>query len=270
MTEVQAEIVFASRITKDGKKHWVEGGVSNPRSNYDERRHLTNITDISTDQTSFKPTIDDNGFEFTDLSTAEQGFTDESAITNHYYSEVEQFLLRRTGASRVVIFDHTIRRPGTARGPVARAHVDQTERAALVRVERHAPEEMAGLTSNGGTKHFQLINVWRPISHTAWNNPLALCDYASIGPGDMIETDRVDFAKLDAPPGETFSVAFNASQRWYYHKNLRQDQVVLIKCYDSRTQVARLCPHTAFTDPSSEADKPERESIELRCLVFHH
>jgi hypothetical protein len=36
-----------------------------------------------------------------------------------------------------------------------------------------------------------------------------------------------------------------------------------------RDGIARLTPHTAFVDPSTPADAPMRESIELRTLVFY-
>ena len=44
---------------------------------------------------------------------------------------------------------------------------------------------------------------------------------------------------------------------------------MLIKCYDSETDGrARFTAHTAFTDPSSGADAPPRESVEVRTLAF--
>ncbi|WP_371734290.1 hypothetical protein [Acidisphaera sp. S103] len=44
----------------------------------------------------------------------------------------------------------------------------------------------------------------------------------------------------------------------------------MIKCYDSRSDVARFAPHTAFLVPDAPAGSPKRESIELRTLVFFH
>jgi hypothetical protein len=44
---------------------------------------------------------------------------------------------------------------------------------------------------------------------------------------------------------------------------------VLIKCYDSLDDGrARFTAHTAFDDPTTPADAPPRESIEVRTLVF--
>lgn len=227
------DLVYSTRETSDRKKHWVEGGVSEPRTNFEKEVHSCEVINLAAEASDFTPKLDENGFQICSLPSAESVFADELAITSGYYREVESFLLQHCGASRIVIFDHTIRRPGTNRGPIPRTHVDQTTKAAIARVERHIPE----LSSQLLHKRFQLINVWRPISHPAWNSPLALCDFRSLGDGDMIETDRIDFAKPDAPPGETYSVAHNPGHQWYYHKNLDTSQVILIKCFDSKPDV---------------------------------
>ena len=58
--------------------------------------------------------------------------------------------------------------------------------------------------------------------------------------------------------------------RWFYFREMRAEEVLLLKCYDLKTDGrARFAPHTAFTDPEAPVDAPPRESIELRSLVFH-
>jgi hypothetical protein len=48
------------------------------------------------------------------------------------------------------------------------------------------------------------------------------------------------------------------------------EEALLLKCYDSANDGrTRFGPHTAFVDPTTPADAPPRESIELRMLVFH-
>lgn len=233
MSTTTSTLVYASRDTHDGKKHWVEGGVSKARSNFAEERHDCTITNLASAENVFVPSLDGNGFAICDLPSSGTNFLDESSITNEYYKQIESFLLSYCSASRIVIFDHTIRRPGTNRGPIPRTHVDQTSKAAAARVERHVPE----LAGQPLQQRYQIINVWRPLQHSAWNNPLALCDFSTLGKGDMIETDRVDFSRPDAPPGETYSVAHNNSHRWYYYKDLGTDQVILIKCFDAKPDV---------------------------------
>ena len=80
-------------------------------------------------------------------------------------------------------------------------------------------------------------------------------------PSDLVYPNRV---------GETYSVTFDPEHRWYYVPEMRADEVLLLKCYDSKTDGrARFAPHTAFTDPTTPPDAAPRESIELRALVFH-
>lgn len=57
--------------------------------------------------------------------------------------------------------------------------------------------------------------------------------------------------------------------RWFYKSYLTPEEVILIKCFDSKLDGrARRVPHTAFHVPGTE-DAEGRESIEVRCLVFH-
>jgi hypothetical protein len=41
-----------------------------------------------------------------------------------------------------------------------------------------------------------------------------------------------------------------------------------MKCFDSDEGRARFTAHTAFDDPTSPAEAPARESIEVRTLAF--
>ena len=65
-------------------------------------------------------------------------------------------------------------------------------------------------------------------------------------------------------------MTYDGGHRWYYVPRMRADEVLFLKCYDSKTDGrARFAPHTAFADPTTPADAPPRESIEVRALVFH-
>lgn len=174
-----------------------------------------------------------------------------------------------TGADRIFIFDHTIRRRpagspdgGPAlRGPVQQVHIDQTYKASLSRVSHHLPGEADELLKG----RVQIINVWRPIT-TVERDPLAVADAHSVPESDLVTRGLI----YPTRNGETFSVKHNLKHRWYYRSGLTPEQVLLIKCFDSKTDGrARRVPHTAFVDPSAPSDAPTRESIEVRALVFH-
>jgi hypothetical protein len=111
----------------------------------------------------------------------------------------------------------------TKRQPAQFAHVDQTPAATIARVHRHLPAEEAAVRVKN---RVQIINLWRPIGHPAFDHPLALCDFRSVNwDKDLIPTSLI-YADRE---GETFSVAENANQRWKYVSGLRPDEYVLIK-----------------------------------------
>lgn len=115
---------------------------------------------------------------------------DDAEVRAAYYPEVEQLLRDKLGpkVKKIAIFDHTIRRhdPSAPRQPVQQVHVDQTPAAAEMRVKRHLPaEEVDDLLK----KRYQLINVWRPIGHPASDFPLAVIDWRTTSPEDLVKVD---------------------------------------------------------------------------------
>jgi hypothetical protein len=114
----------------------------------------------------------------------------------------------RTGASRIFIFDHTIRRqvPGAAgtaaqRGPVQRVHIDQSYAASLSRVAHHLPEEADKLLKG----RVQIINVWRPIK-TVQRDPLAVADANSVDDKSLVVSELI----YPNRKGETYSVTYDS------------------------------------------------------------
>ncbi|CCF37944.1 hypothetical protein CH063_09163 [Colletotrichum higginsianum] len=86
----------------------------------------TTITDITGSE--HKYTLDSHGFQLCSHVSQEKTFDSEERIKQVYYTEVQQLVLKMsatiwTGASRLHIFDHTIRRPN----PVA-SHSDEERR----------------------------------------------------------------------------------------------------------------------------------------------
>ena len=114
-------------------------------------------------------------------------------------------------------------------------------------------------------RRFVIINVWRPIVEPVQTAPLALCDAASVAPEDLIAAER----RAKDRVGEIQLAVFNPAQRWYYFPNMRRNEVVLIKVYDSAEDGrARFTIHSAFEDPNAPADAAPRESIETRTFAF--
>ncbi|XP_006463573.1 hypothetical protein AGABI2DRAFT_120383 [Agaricus bisporus var. bisporus H97] len=214
------------------------------------------------------------GFQFCEHPTKMRAsdFRDDEKVKEEYYPESIQFIKDVTGASRVVIFDHTRRahRPdeletsSDRRQPVSLAHVDQTTAASITRVRRHIPEEADSLLK----RRFQIINLWRPIENPALDWPLALCDFRSVDmKSDLFPVTTI----FPTHVGETMAVKHNPKHQWKYQRGMTPDEAVLIKCFDSIQDgsVAILTPHTGFQDPTTPLGTPLRESIELRALVFY-
>ena len=173
-----------------------------------------------------------------------------------------------TGASRVVIFDHTVRNEDPAlrdersvRAPVRAVHNDYTERSGPQRVRDLLDADDA----EAFLRHrFAVVNVWRSIGAPVETTPLAMADARSMAPEDFVATDLVYADRT----GEIYQVAHGPDQRWFYFPKMRRDEALLLKVYDSATDGrARFTAHTAFDDPTMPVDAPPRESIEVRTLV---
>jgi hypothetical protein len=213
--------------------------------------------------------LDMQGFELTRQETAVRDFYDQEEVKRVYYPEVERLLKEATGAEKVVIFDHQVRNlPLAQRGEKnAReygksVHNDYTAKSGPRRVRDHLPADEADqLLKN----RFAEINVWRPIRGPIESTPLALCDAGSIEAKDFVPSDLIYRDKV----GETYRFTYNPNHRWFYFPHLERNEVILLKCYDSREDGrARFTAHTAFEDPTSAPDAAPRESIEVRALLF--
>jgi len=95
--------------------------------------------------------------------------------------------------------------------------------------------------------------------------PLAVCDARSIDTEDLIGSDLVypDWV------GETYAVAYNPRHVWYWFPYQKPSEAMLLKIYDSAADGrARFTAHTAFDDPTSDADAPPRRSVEIRAIIL--
>ena len=133
---------------------------------------------------------------------------------------------------------------------------------------------------NGG--RFAMFNVWRSIAEAPVAvHPLALCDGRSVDPSDLVVfeihyQDRI---------GENYFAKHRPAHRWYYYPQMTRAEALLIKQWDSAGTLARSdgalsdasvsgapCTfsfHSAFDDPASPPDAPDRWSIEVRCMVLY-
>ncbi len=220
--------------------------------------------------------LDEHGFELHSRPTAFAEFYDEAAVRSRYYPEVERVVQALTGALAVVVFDHNVRSAARAargehgvRVPVDQVHNDYTEQSGPKRKQEIL--DAAG-RAELADRHVAFVNLWRPIVGPVLDNPLAVCEARSVAPADLVPTDIQHFGEHDlATPrhsGQIYSVRPNPGHRWFYVSAMRPDELLLLKCYDSRADGrARFMPHTGFRNPACPPEFVPRESIEARTLV---
>tara|TARA_B110000483_G_scaffold180520_1_gene213467 strand:- start:1797 stop:2750 length:954 start_codon:yes stop_codon:yes gene_type:complete len=132
---------------------------------------------------------------------------------------------------------------------------------------------------NGG--RFAIINLWRSIvPEPVEMNPLALCDASRVNPDDLVVfeihyKDRI---------GENYFAKYKADHSWYFYPKMNRTEALLIKQWDSEGGLAQTrgekpdaafpnapCTfsfHSAFKEPSTPDDAPDRWSMEVRCIAL--
>lgn len=240
-----------------------------PQSNYRRENREVSVTDIRNHEDEYS--LDKDAFQAIKsvptsvLDTQTFDDDDDAFMKSSYYPEVERILLDHVpGSNRVVIFDHTIRRagPDAKRGPVNQTHIDQTARAAALRVRRHVPDAEEAERLLAG--RYRIINVWRPLNGPVESIPLTFASADSVRDEDLVAVQH----RYPDRNGETAAVKFNPEQKWRYWSGMQNNERLLLKCSDSKEGVGKRVPHSAFTDPRSAPDARGRESIEVRALVF--
>jgi hypothetical protein len=266
---VTGELNYLGPLQERPRTYTYEPPAGEPRSNIVPEPHAVPIHDLRS--IADLVSLDREGFALVRQPSAIRNFYDDEEVKQVYYDEAKQLIKRVTGADRVFIFDHTVRkrvegavdlRDGSPRQPVSRVHVDHTAKSGPQRVRDLIPDEADQLLKG----RVQIINLWRPIRGPLRDAPLAVCDARTVGADELVGSDLVYPHRV----GETYSVKFSPQHRWFYVPEMTADEILLLKCFDSEIDGrARFAPHSAFVDPTTPADAAPRESIELRTLVFH-
>ena len=212
--------------------------------------------------------LDTSGFMLVEHRTQVRDFFDVEELKRVYYPEVIALVQRISGAKRVVVFDHTLRsgdegerEAKLVREPVLSAHNDYTEWSGPNRVREVMGAEADELLK----RRFAVIQVWRAIAKPIVSNPLAMADARSVAPEDLLIAER----RYPNRVGQTYRLKYNARHRWFYFPEMRRDEAIVFKVFDSEKDGrARFTPHTSFDDPATPPGAPPRQSIEVRTLAF--
>ena len=119
-----------------------------------------------------------------------------------------------------------------------------------------------------------IINIWRPLK-TVYRDSFAVSDGSTIPDSCLVPLPTLmsngkgkygDLGKADST--ELWVAKKGSGHKWWYLSEMRPDEVVLVKCFDSKVDGrVRRAPHSAFEDERYK-DGEARESLEVRCLVF--
>jgi hypothetical protein len=232
-----------------------------PESNVTFEEHLIHISDARGIDRPLA--LNSDGAALISQRSRVTSFDDERAVRDHYYAEAADIIRSVTGADDVVVFDHNIRRGGTAssggRRPVYHAHADFTAASAL----RRAAQVMGPKAQSA--RRLVSINLWRPIAEPVRDSPLAICASTSVTPEDLVPAEL----RYEHRTGEIYYLGYNPRHRWLYAPEMRMSEFWLFKNSDSSVACpARVTPHSAFIDAAAPSSIPPRESIEVRAFAL--
>jgi hypothetical protein len=231
------------------------------------RQHEMTVRNGRPMRDTFK--LDVHGFVFADHVTRVKDFTDEAERARVYDREVQELIMKHSGASEVVVFDHTLRVSNedmqkllNARPTVKGVHNDYTEKSAPVRLREIVGDAEAERRMR---KRWAIIQVWRPIRGKVLIDPLGICDGRTIPQKGFIRVER----RYQYRTGEVYHIAHDPAHEWFYFPQMERNEALVFKVFDSDAgKPSRFTAHSAFDDPATPEDAPPRESIETRTFAF--
>ncbi|CAF4456464.1 unnamed protein product [Rotaria sp. Silwood2] len=275
-SDITGDIYYFSHTT-DGLPPWLDvtPTLGWTASNFVRIPNRVTIHDLRGKENTVN--LDTHGFEILKYDgNIHDEFDDGSEIQRHYYEDIAALLKKRLAASRVIVYDHIFRFRATPRAvdrcdrnhknPVFYPHVDYNPPTARSRVELVLGTEEAKKMIQ---KHFQIINVWRPIGpNPIINSPLTICDYQSL---DTVKDLHLTELRGLLSAASNYTISRNAqdAHRWYYLSHMRSSEIFVFKTFDTNPDVAQYGAHTAFINEHEAPTDIEQKSIEMRCLVLY-
>ncbi len=216
--------------------------------------------------------LDREGFRLVEQVTTVTDFYDDAQL-EAYEAEVKDLLYKLTGASEIIIFDHTrrsssasVRSSRNIREASTVIHNDYSANSGHVRLRDYLNATNNIHRTQLLSTDFAIVNLWRSINGTVVNHPLAMCDATTVPEADLVPVKREGRERM----GELQLMLHGASHRWCYFPQMTYDEALVFKTFDSRTDGrTRFTAHTSIDDATAPLGAPPRESIETRCFVFY-
>jgi hypothetical protein len=264
--------------TTDGDCPWIVSFslAMTVRSNFIQTPVNAIIHDLRGKEDSIN--LDTNAVEVVKYNgSIQEEFEEGSEAQKRYFEEISNFLQKKLGASRVIIFSFAFRSRTTPftdeqsndshRNPAFYPHVDNDPAQVQKFVEEMIDKEEG---EKAKRNRIQVLNIWRPLGpNPITNKPLAICDYTSVDLDKDVLSLKVR-GKTQIYTGYTMSCNAQHAHKWYYMNEMRSDEMFLFKMYDSKPDVAQLAFHTAFNDDNAPLSDIEQKSVEIRCLISYN
>lgn len=236
------------------------------------------------------------GFELIGHRSAVTDWDDEAEIQSRHYAEIAELAQRLSGCDHALVASHISRTPEQAAhhadlGPIRFVHSDfAASYGELIRDLYRDPKEdsqraleRAGIEAGvvRDARRLLILQFWRNTGPPLMDLPIAFCDARSVTADELRTIPVTDYAG-GGFDFETLGVVAPADpdrHRWYGFPELRADEVVAFRTYDTNLieqrellpgSAAYWTPHSAFADPRVAPGSPSRRSIELRatCLFL--
>ncbi|KAF4554652.1 Aspirochlorine biosynthesis protein N-like protein 3 [Elsinoe fawcettii] len=217
--------------------------------------------------------VEKNGFQIMKVPSPMPAadFNDEDKIRATYLPQIGTLLRQALGAKRVLVHDFLVRKseasfpissgePFLFEQPATALHVDSTP-ADTARIARQSSTVAPDLPVG----RIEYVTVWRPLRGPVKRWPMLVCDVQTVdGANDLKAKDMVYPNEVVV---ESMNAHFSDKYKFFYLREQESSEALVMMQADStgRTGV----PHSAFNNPDTVKDDPQRESIEVRCLVFY-
>jgi hypothetical protein len=207
--------------------------------------------------------LDTTGFVLDKLRSEVRDFRDDGQIRVTYYPEIEELVLRLTGAANVFTMGHVVRteKPIDFNNAYARfVHCDYTasnaDSIAKMVLEQH------GSDLDPAQWDFVWYNTWQPFDREVQQNPLTLLDASSLKQEDLLDYLYTG----DGDANVSVMPVHREGHRFYFFPRMQTDEIMVFKQLETRSKAGLPCPHTSFDDMTAPDDALGRRSVEVRVM----
>jgi hypothetical protein len=113
-----------------------------------------------------------------------------------------------------------------------------------------------------------LYQTWRVLVPPPHDSLLAICDARSVSENStMVMQTYTASREAEAEQIEVRLCTYQPGHRWYYFSDMRPDELLIFKGYDSDDPQSASGAHVAFDNPLAD-DPNGRVSVEARFITF--